>query len=223
MIRRTFLLLIAAVSGLAIQSANADTIASWTFESSVPAAAGPFAPEVGAGSALGSHLNASTVYSNPVGNGSAESFSSNFWSVGDYYQFTVSTLGYQDITISWDHTGSNTGPRDFELQYSTGGPFSTLGSYVVTNDNWSSVTYNSLSTRNANFTGFSGFDNASSVTFRLVNSSTGSVNGGTVATGGTSRVDNFTVSGIAAIPEPSMLAVSALVGLGLLAGARRRS
>src|SRR5690242_3123267 len=77
---------------------RAATIATWTFETTAPATAGPFAPEVGAGAATGFHAGA-TTYSSPAGNGSAKSFSSNTWAVGDYYQFQVSTLGQQDIAV----------------------------------------------------------------------------------------------------------------------------
>ena len=96
-------------------------LAVWTFETSLPATAGPHAAEgginAGAGSpASGFHASASVVYSNPAGNGSAESFSSTFWSVGDYWQFSTSSVGYTDIHLAWDQASSNTGPRDFVLR-----------------------------------------------------------------------------------------------------------
>jgi hypothetical protein len=119
---------VAGVLAFAAGAAHADTIAQWTFESTVPVTAGPFSPEVGSGSATGSHAT-STVYTAPAGNGSAHSFSSTAWSIGDYYQFSVSTAGFKDINLSWDQTKSNTGPRDFTLQYSTDGThFSTFNS-----------------------------------------------------------------------------------------------
>src|SRR5436190_10364531 len=56
-----------------------------------------------AGSAFSAfHANSATTWSNPVGNGSAKSLSSNSWSVGDYYQFSFSTTGYSAINITWD-------------------------------------------------------------------------------------------------------------------------
>ncbi len=39
---------------------QADMIADWTFETSQPATAGPFAPEIGLGSASGLHAGAAT-------------------------------------------------------------------------------------------------------------------------------------------------------------------
>ncbi len=68
---RIYLAAVAAVAvSYAASSAMAGTIADWTFETSIPSTAGPYSPEVGAGSATGSHAAAST-YSSPAGNGSA--------------------------------------------------------------------------------------------------------------------------------------------------------
>lgn len=210
------ILLAAALFATSAGSAAADTIASWTFETSLPTAAGPYSPEVGAGSATGFHSGGST-YSNPVGNGSNESFSSTNWSVGDYYQFQVSTVGYTGISISWDQTSSNTGPRDFQLQYSTDGTtFSNIGSaYSVLanatpNPVWNATTYNAIYTFAQNLNAFPALDNAPAVYFRLTDASTVSANGGTVASTGTDRVDNVTIMG-SPVPEPSSLA---LVGCG---------
>src|SRR5205823_15131909 len=91
----------------------------------------------------GLHASSLTVWSNPVGNGSAKSVSSDHWAVGDYYQFSFSTSGYSAISITWDQTGSNTGPRDFKVQYSTNGTTFTNASvtnstYVLSTQAWSS-------------------------------------------------------------------------------------
>ena len=172
-------------------------IAQWTFETSVPVTAGPHAAEVGTGSCLGFHSSPSVVYSNPTGNGSAESFSSNFWAVNDYYQFQTSTSLYTAIQIEFDHTGSNTGPRDFEIFYSTDNiTYTTTGiTYQLTNETWSSGSHNSASHRSYDFSSITALNNQANIYFRLVDISTTSINNGTVATTGTSRVDNFTISG----------------------------
>ncbi len=201
--------------------AKADTIAGWTFEVSIPTTSGPHAAEVGLGAATGFHSNGLAVYSNPSGNGSVESFSSNFWSVGDFYNFSVSTVGLQNIMISWDQTGSNTGPRDFDLQYNDGSGFVTATSYSLTLEAWSSATYNALSTRTFNFSANTSLNNNSTVQFRLLNTNTTSVNGGTVATTGTGRVDNIVISG-SPIPEPATAGFVLLMVAGI-AGVRCRS
>ncbi|MBM4107623.1 MAG: hypothetical protein FJ255_02240 [Phycisphaerae bacterium] len=213
---------IVATAGLAA-AAHADILAGWTFEVSIPATAGPHAAEVGSGSALGWHANAATVYSNPVGNGSAESFSSDKWSVGDYYQFQTSTLGYMSITLTFDHTSSNTGPRDFEVQWSIdGATFITLASYSVlanaTPNAWTSVPPRNPLHTYGPFAAPAALNNQANVWFRLRNSTTVSANGGTVATTGTSRVDNVDIEGVL-IPTPGTLA---LFGFAGLAAARRR-
>ncbi len=217
----SFLMTAAMVSLSVSVGGNAfadSTLAQWTFESSVPTTAGPFAPEVGSGSALGFHASPSVVYSNPVGNGSAESFSSNFWSIGDYYQFQVSTVGYSGINLSWDQASSNTGPRDFKLSYSLDGSgFTDHDDYMVLanaspNPVWNSSTASSTYNISYDLSSIFALNNQSTVYFRLVDISTFSANGGTVGTAGTNRIDNFTVT---AVPEPETYAMF-LAGLGLV-------
>ena len=221
--------LAAALAAVSLMTAKADTLADWTFETSIPATAGPFSPEIGSGSALGFHAGAAT-YSSPAGNGSAHSFSANTWAVGDYWQFTVSTLGYTGIQISFDQTSSGTGPRDFGLYYSVnGGAYAQIGAnYIVLanaspNPPWNSVTSSSLYTFTPSLVSLgSALDNATTVSFQLVDMSTVSANGGAVAAGGTDRVDNFVVSATP-VPEPATTTLCLLGGLAGLVVLRRRS
>ncbi len=208
-------------------NANATVIADWTFETSIPASAGPFSPEVGTGSALGSHAGAS-VYSSPVGNGSAHSFSSNTWAVGDYYQFSVSTAGFTGITLSWDQISSGTGPRDFSLSYSTNGvSFTNFANYSVlanaTPNTWSSGASSSASIFSQDLSLVTALDNQTQVFFRLIDRSTVSAAAGTVATAGTDRVDNFSVNGVAAVPVPAAMWLMGSGLIGLAGVARKRT
>lgn len=216
------LLAVAALSAISLSSLEAQTLAKWTFETSIPTTAGPLNPEIGAGSALGFHAGVAT-YSNPAGNGSAESFSANSWAVGDYFQFSLSTAGYAGIGLSFDQTSSNTGPRDYDLQYSTDGiNFTAFVSYQVLangaspNASWNGTTYQSAYTFNYDLSAITAIDNAANVYFRLANTSTVAANGGVVAAAGANRVDNFTVS---VVPEP---ASATLLGLGFAALLIRR-
>jgi hypothetical protein len=201
--------------------ASAAVLAQWTFETSIPTTAGPLTPEVGSGTGTAFHADAATGFSNPVGNGSPESWSADRWTVGDYWQFEVSTVGYENITLSWDQTSSNTGPRDFGLYYSTDGTtFTQFGSdYTVLanaspNPAWSSGTYQPAHFFPRDLSAVTALDQDASVFFRIVDESTVSANGGTVGTAGTSRIDSFTVMAdeLRAVPEGAP-------GLGALAGA----
>lgn len=203
-------------------TASATDLALWTFEASVPVSAGPLTPEAGAnaGSSSAFSNNADATFSNPVGNGSFESWSSTNWAVGDYYEFTTSATGYTNIVLSFDHTSSNTGPRDFTVLYSVnGGGFVSAGTYSVLANAAPNAVWASGSGRNAAYTSTFNLtaDNASSLVIRLQNNSTTSANGGTVASTGTSRVDNVLIAGT--IPTPGTLG---LVGVAGLVAVRRR-
>jgi len=218
-----FPLLLAAF--FAASSGRAQTIAQWTFEISQPAgffSAGTWftniSSEVGPGTASGLHAG-NTFLSSPAGNGSAHSFSATNFAVGDFYQFEVSTVGFSGIRLEWDQTSSNTGPRDNRLDYSTDGiNFTAFGSgYTILanaspNPTWNSTTFNAIYHYSQDLSSVTALNNASTVYFRLIDTSTTSANGGTVGSGGTDRVDNFTIE---VVPEPQTLAL--LSGFGILA------
>jgi hypothetical protein len=205
----TFVLAIGFIVAQANMS-QAVIVAGWTFETSPPAdlsnsaAIGPLSADVGTGSASGSHISAATDWTTPAGNGSVNSLSSNEWAVGDYYQFTTSTVGFSAVTLTFDQTSSNTGPRDWSVLFSTDGTtYSNVLDYSVLanaspNPVWNTTTSSSLYTTTLSLPAAA--NNDSSIFIRLAQRTTVSANGGTVATGGTSRVDNVT---IAAVPEAS--------------------
>jgi hypothetical protein len=201
-------------------------IADWTFETSQPSTAGPIAPEQGSGAA--SVVGVSSITS-PIGDGSAHSFSATHWDSDDYYQFSTSTLNYNNIGITFEATGSSTGPKNFKLQYSTDGSTFSDSAFTYSvlingtpNTTWSSSMSQAAASVYAfsfNLSSLSILDNQNSIYFRLIDTSAttgGAIDGGDVGTGGTSRVDDFAISGeIAAVPEPA--AAGAIAGVGLLA------
>jgi len=154
-------------------SVKAQTIAQWTFENtantngiSLTPGAGNSSGNVaadtdllGGSAASGKHATAAT-YSTPAGDvdltlapsisSSIHSFSANGWSVGDYWQFSTSTLGFTGVNVGWDQAGSSTGPGSFSLFYSnslTGGAFILLsGPYTVPASTWNTTLAAPLST-----------------------------------------------------------------------------
>src|SRR5690242_2119562 len=144
-------------------STSRASLAQWTFETSQPASSGPFAAENGtfAGTSMASSLHAganATTYSSPDGAGSDYSYSAKNWSVGDYYQFTTSTLGFENVNVSFEAASTGTGPKNFDLAYSTDGStfaivtsFSVLNYSDSSNPSWNS----SMSAADAAYYGFS--------------------------------------------------------------------
>jgi len=197
---------------LSVSAAFASTLANWTFENLTLSTANTNNPsngwctnataEVGSGIASGFHSATAAAYSTPAGNGSAKSLSANNWAVRDFYQFTVSTIGAQNINVSFNQNGSGTGPRDFNLQYSTDGVnFTTFASYSIPSGvTWSSSTSNSATAFSYNLSSITTLTNIPAVYFRVTDASTTSINGSSVGTSGTDRVDNFAVTAATGTP-----------------------
>lgn len=196
------------VTGTGVGLNPLQALATWTFESllssysvtgsSVTGLLAESGLQSGAASASGLHAAAATAYTSPAGNGTARSLSSNNWAAGDYYQFALNSTGYHDIKISWDQTGSNTGPGSFVLQYSTDGTnFTQFGSaYTVINDTWSAATPKTTTSFSVDLSSITALNNSATLVFRLaVAPGSPSVNGGAIATTGTGRVDNVKVEG----------------------------
>lgn len=223
---------IGMVCGLALAgAAQADVLAEWSFEVSGPLIAAlpagqttpSFAAEGGIFAATsftrGVHASSSTVWASPAGNGSARSFSSNNWSIGDYYEFETSTLGYENLSITWNQTRSATGPGLFDLEYSLDGMnFTTLvDDYTVLDNSTGNGGFWNTTTFIPNyilgpFALPAALNDQATVWFRMTNQVTP---GGT---GGTNRLDNVVVEGTL-IPTPGALS---LLAIGALVAIRRR-
>jgi MYXO-CTERM domain-containing protein len=219
-----------AVACAFASGAQAALVAGWTMPTAVAASTTGSNYTYGAanqgdqttGSSLsGYHASTATAWSSPAGNGSTYALSSNNWAAGDYYQVTVDTRGYGDISVSWDQTRSSTGPSAFRLMMSVDGGtnFTTVNAgYSVVQAGLGGTGTTSWSTTGVAQSGFttttiagSTAANTALVTFRFVNTSA-------VASAGTNRIDNILVTGTA-VPAPGALA---LLGVAGLIGARRR-
>lgn len=161
---------------------------------------------------------AATACLSPSGNGSSHSFSSNNWSPGDYYQITLSTLGFANLSLSWDQARNVTGPSAFRLLMSTNGgaSFSELLSCTVLTSGstgpatWIPMTYYPVYTRTISVP--SAADNISQVILRFQNFE----HLASLASG-SSQIDNILVTGV---PAPGAVAVLGIAGLAI--GRRRR-
>ena len=190
--------------------ARADVLANWSFETSEPPTAtgatnGPWAAEVGIGSATGVHADPNGGWSSPAGNGSSNSWNGNTWTRGDYFQFEVSTVNFEDIALAWDQTRSSTGPATWDLQYATSasGPFTTFKEdYAVNVVTWSNSVPVGTTSFSENLSALTAVEGAPTLYFRLV---ADSVPG---STAGASRLDNVVISGTP-IPEPTAVLFAA--------------
>lgn len=210
----TACLTFASLSSLSAQT----TLNNWTFENTaiVGASGSDFTygpSDAGllslGSSADGHHATATTAYSFPAGQAPSapRALSANNWSVNDYWQFSLTTVGFQNLTVSFGQLGSATGPANYQFQYSTDGTtFTNFGTAITLT---SSSTFK---TSTFDLSSVTDVNNALSVVFRVVDTSTTAIGGGTVGTTGSGRIDNFLLTGIP-IPEPS---VYMLLGLGLL-------
>jgi len=221
---KPILLALGLISASFIARSSAQTtIASWDFEpdplavsltNAVFPSSGTYAADNGGtGSLTAVHLSASTVWSSPAGNGSANSLSANTWTTGDYFQFQFSTLALNNIGITWSQTRSGTGLTNFSLRYSTDGTsFTTFTNYSVAQVSWSSTSNNIASVFSADLASVTAIDNQADVYLRLVADQTPAV-------AGTGRIDDITITGI---PEPSTYAMLALAGAGFAGYVIRR-
>lgn len=211
--------------------ASAATLVQYNFSGNVgneafEPASSASANVIGLNFARGTGLNA------PSG---ANAFNSAGWGVyatnpNDYLTFGLSTLSGYTATVNqlvFSSRSSNTGPRNLALLAAVNGTdFQQVAAFAQTSDgdmNW--------------LLNFAPLTGVSDVIFRIVATSSTSANGGTLASGGTFRVENyagtpaspFSINGdvfpnvAAAVPEPASW-VMMIVGFGLIGfAARRRS
>lgn len=253
------LLAAAAAMALVAGTASADIVTQWNFNgtSATTVAGGNSAPTPALGSGTASLIGGTTgSFSSGVANGGSTdpvtTSPANFgWQTTGYpaasaanesagIQFLVSTVGFEDIIISWDQRHSNTASRFWAFLYTTdggtnwnrlsldatnasfgttaGAAFGAAGTLAgPAGDTW-------FNNRSVNLSSLLAADNNASFGFRIVSSFDGgasytaSSSTGTYAGTGTSRFDMVTISGTQ-VPTPG---AASLLALGGLVAARRR-
>jgi hypothetical protein len=226
-------------------AAQAATITQWNFNSPSPDAntgTGTTSPSLGAGTASVVGVTSSFASGDASGGstdpatGDDSGFQTTTYAAqgtGDKsrgVQFNVSTLGFEDIVVSWDQRHSNTSSRYVQFQYSTDGTtFTDFGSPFDGNagDTW-------FNGRNVNLSSLLSVDNNASFAFRILATFAPGTSGyvasnssNNYATTGTWRFDMVTVAGtaIAPVPEPASIAMllAGLLGFGFVALRNRRA
>ena len=224
--------LLAVAAALSAGGAQADVVTQWNFNSVPPDAStttGSSVASIGAGSASAIGGVTTSFASGSANGGSSDpvTVDDTGWGltgfaaqgVGDDTrgaQFLVSTVGWQDVVISFDLRHSNTAAAHETVQYTLdGATWVDAGSFVATaGDTW-------FNGRTVDLSSVDAADNNANFGFRVVASfgSGGaylaSTTGSNYATTGTWRFDMATVSAVSAVPESSSLALT-LAGLGAM-------
>jgi len=194
----------------AVEPGPADTLANWHFEDAAKRAlitdnatfiSSPYTADNG--TAANVNIAPIALGGTPVfpltngwvnGTGGAGTFApnSNTWDqAGDkYWMVTISSANYENLKVSSKQMGSNTGPRDFQIEYSTDGlTWVPVGApIVVLNDLFTSGVVDGLDLPSA-------CNNQAALMVRWLNTSNVSINGGTVGSAGTNRIDDILITG----------------------------
>ena len=231
------------VAGLALSlvgaSAQASVVTQWNFNSITAdnnTGTGSTLPAIGSGTAalLGGVTGSFSSGSASGGSSDPATTDNSGWQTTTYaaqgsgdktrgVQFNVSTLGYNDIKISYDLRHSNTSSRYELVQYSLDGinfNDSTLFDGNV-GDTW-------FKNRNVDFSNIAGVANNANFALRIVSAFAPgtqaylpSNNASNYGTAGTWRFDMATVSG-SPVPVPAAFWMMSSALLGLVGINRRR-
>jgi predicted extracellular nuclease len=186
-----------------------DIIASWNFENEVKRSlitdnatflSNPYTADDGiaANKDIAPITILGSIYTSWVnGTGGTGTFAanSNTWNGGaniNHWKVTISTMGHKDIKLSSKQMGSNTGPRDFQLEYSINGEDWNIvpdASITVLNDLFTSGVLENVTLPDA-------CNNQPSLSLRWLVTSEVAINGGAVASTGSDRIDDIIITGV---------------------------
>ncbi len=170
--------------------ASTSNIVGWTFPVSGATLTADVTNANNSGRAIS--ISSGSIVSSSGASGTDFSASTNTWTAANkFWEISVNTSGYKNIKVSSQQIASNTGPRDFKIQYKVGagGTYTDVtGGTVLVANNWTSGAVNNLALPEA-------CDNQALVYVRWIPTSTTAVNGTAIAAGGTSRIDNVYIKG----------------------------
>lgn len=194
----TAILLLAMVVPISVKAVAAPvSLAKWDFSNTnkLQATSGIAANTDKLLSATGTTISTTYVAGPTTGitvpNASPWTANPSFWKV------SISTKGYQNITLSSKQSGSNTGPKDFKVQYSLDNSTwnDVPGATVTVGNNWTSGVLTNVALPSA-------ANDKDVVYVRWLKSTDTAINGSPVASGGTSRIGEIEFKGEAAVQEP---------------------
>ena len=229
-----FVLALAAVS----TGAHADVVTQWNFNSAVAdgnTGTGVITPAIGSGIASLIGGTTSTFASGDASGGSSDPASGDDsgWNLTTFAaqgsgdktrgaQFAVSTVGFENMVISYDLRHSNTASRYEQCQYSLDGL--NFVDYATFDGNAGDTWFNG---RTVDLSTVVGTDNNANFAFRVVAAFAPSTScylasnlSSTYSTSGTLRFDMVTINA-APVPEAETYAMM-LAGLGLVGFIARR-
>jgi hypothetical protein len=218
-------LFIAAAALCAATSAHAAApviVANWSMDSTLVATGANAASAVAAlvGGTTGSFVAGATTNASDKAYNTTHYPATGNANMSAGLGFAVSTVGFQNLVISWDDKRSNTAANSEVLQYSLDGTHFTSFGGVMRTTNANTFNHHSV-----DLSTILGANGDASFAFRVVSAfDTPTAYVGTVSTygtGGTIRFDNVTVMGVSAVPEPESYAML-LAGLGLAGAMVRR-
>lgn len=232
---KTSLTLLALVAALATGTAHANTVVQWNFNSTTADAntsTGSSLPILGAGSISLLGGVTTTGFNSGTGSTDPETADDSGYQTTSYtaqgvgnktagVQFNVSTLGYEDVVVSYDLRHSNTSSRYQLFQYSLDG--TNFVDHITFDGGTAGDTWFN---RSVDLSAIAGADNNASFAFRVVSTFAPDTNAYTAArssstyAGGTWRFDMVNVVA-APVPEPETYAML-LAGLGLMGAVARR-
>lgn len=168
---------------------SALTLADWTFEDSTR---NPSTNLILA--SLNVNTGATETYSPGNAPSPTYALSSSSWDIGDNFEISMNSVGYENLILKFDEKASAEGPTQFKIQYSSDG--------ITFNDLTGSVTSTSLNfgtnpMHPFDFSSITSIDNKNNIKLRIVSTTNASYPQGTW------RIDNLRVEGTAISTPPT--------------------